>query len=633
MSIFIKTILLFLLFVNPCYGEVERRDWVRTGNDIYYNRGNVGIGTTAPTDKLDISGGVKIGSSYAGIGTTAPANGMIIEGSVGIGATSSSGYKLLVSGNTLSNRFVVGPGTAAAPTIINVNSWGDGLFFPSNTAVAIATNYLERMRLDSSGNVGIGTTAPWEELTVSGDAAISDTSPHLAFRDSTDNTAYMWHLDSADASFPYLTLWRGTDSGSGFTVISPYTPLLQFDSSDNIKMKTSTSHFILPYNTDPETPVLSFGDGDTGFYESADDSLGLALGGARKWLFAGNYLRGGTDGTAALVNTTPSSTTPTILPAETDTNTGMGRAASDVLSLIAGGTNALNCTTTGVGIGMTDPGEPLQVLTDSGGEAIAIEENSGDEQWELGVDSAGSLNFQDSGTSTAVFYDGGNYCFATGTGADTTPDTDFVVQASDASTTPALEVDQLSTGDAAMMFSISGDCFALGIDNSASDIFTLAYSNTAGSAVLGTSNLLTMDASGNMDVVGTLTASTMAADSTVSSTTTTTVGTFLRHTQNNHNIPDDLIPLTPAAYNLTPATSYVHLNCLDADGANITVMEDAPPVDGQIVYIANDSAVACNFADQANVLDIAGAFAMGQNDTLTLLYMDDIWIELARSNN
>ncbi|KKT37860.1 MAG: Cell wall surface anchor family protein [Candidatus Gottesmanbacteria bacterium GW2011_GWB1_44_11c] len=60
-----------------------------------YMNGNVGIGTTAPTDKLDVSGGVKVGSGYAGIGTTAPANGMIIQGNVGIGTT-QPGYTFQV---------------------------------------------------------------------------------------------------------------------------------------------------------------------------------------------------------------------------------------------------------------------------------------------------------------------------------------------------------------------------------------------------------------------------------------------------------------------------------------------------------------------------------------------------------
>jgi hypothetical protein len=65
-------------------------------NDIVFNSGGterfrvnvtgVGIGTTTPQSKLDIYGGVSIGTSYAGI-TAAPTNGLIVQGNVGIGTS------------------------------------------------------------------------------------------------------------------------------------------------------------------------------------------------------------------------------------------------------------------------------------------------------------------------------------------------------------------------------------------------------------------------------------------------------------------------------------------------------------------------------------------------------------------
>ncbi len=76
---------------------------------------NVGIGQAAPASKLDVNGGVTIGTTYSGT-NTAPANGAIIQGQVGIGNNSPNGSAILDLNNA-SNLGLLLPNVSGDPTI------------------------------------------------------------------------------------------------------------------------------------------------------------------------------------------------------------------------------------------------------------------------------------------------------------------------------------------------------------------------------------------------------------------------------------------------------------------------------------------------------------------------------------
>jgi hypothetical protein len=82
------------------------------------------------------------------------------------------------------------------------------------------------------------------------------------------------------------------------------------------------------------------------------------------------------------------------------------------------------------------------------------------------------------------------------------PSTDLHVQESSTDTTPTVEVEQLSTGDAGVQLSIPGDSFSLAIDNSDEDTFKVSYAASAGGAVAGTNDYLTIAPSGNIGING-----------------------------------------------------------------------------------------------------------------------------------
>ena len=111
----------------------------------------------------------------------------------------------------------------------------------------------------------------------------------------------------------------------------------------------ATTHLILPLHNDATTPTLAFGDGNTGFYESSDNTLAVAIGGYGRFSFAetGGFQSNYSATAPRMANFSPSATYPTFQPNKSDSDTGLGHAAADQLSLIAGGIEGLRLTESG----------------------------------------------------------------------------------------------------------------------------------------------------------------------------------------------------------------------------------------------------------------------------------------------
>lgn len=84
---------------------------------------------------------------------------------------------------------------------------------------------------------------------------------------------------------------------------------------------------------------------------------------------------------------------------------------------------------------------------------------------------------------------------------------------------------------------------------------------------------------------------------------------------------------------VTPTSSYIEVACNDTDGCTMTLSETGAAT-GQMVTIINVSANTATFADTSGVTEIAGSFAAGANDAITLRYLStSTWAEVSRSNN
>jgi uncharacterized membrane protein len=200
--------------------------------------GNVGIGTTGPITKLDVrSGYITAGTGVSTSGTTI-IGGYYSDGNLTIlGTEYSSGGPMLGYGVTPSTSSA---GAFFSSTGVNVyrsaytqdggsHRWFTGAV--QTVAIGSAVSISEKMRMDTNGNVGIGTTSPGAKLVIIGETQISSNAAyttHFNYNDvgtnfiTTANTGFTYFRGSSNG----LTIMTVAGSGNvGIGTGSPSTKL------------------------------------------------------------------------------------------------------------------------------------------------------------------------------------------------------------------------------------------------------------------------------------------------------------------------------------------------------------------------------------------------------------------------
>jgi hypothetical protein len=355
---------------------------------LLYN-GNVGIGTTAPDEALEVRGANKglaltrdasTGSSRIyyrtsgtylwSLGIRANSDNYSIfdevlgserftilksNGNVGIGTTSPA-YKLDVDGNirgtgfsqlnhlncisTLSfGAFATGvQGTIFEGFSTNSVVRTDSArldFFMGKTTTGVGT----MMSLTDTGNVGIGTTSPQARLDVRNSLLVSHTPATVDFESSTstfDISGNIVYLGTSATS-----TWRqrlsNFDPFSGNSILT-------------ISESTNGGSFTDYVEISAGGGLTVRNGGISTLTGSLSSSQGLNVGGSN--IISNTRLGRFADGTAA----TPA------YSFSADTNNGMYRITTDTLGFSTAGTEKMRISSAGnVGIGTTNPGSTLDV--------------------------------------------------------------------------------------------------------------------------------------------------------------------------------------------------------------------------------------------------------------------------------
>ena len=196
-----------------------------SGGDLYLRHGQMGIGTTNPGTALEISS--SSGLRLTNTETKSNANDRI-------------GYIDFENGGT----------GAAIESCVNVGTIGNNADLRFMTTLDYVNTYVERMRIDRHGNVGIGTTSPTTKLHIQDFFKAGEWAPFggiyvLAGGNNTDTsqTSYGTGITVNDPSVNWFR--GGSDPNRGnLSINANFVPNTYVKITMRAKSSTKSTYFL-----------------------------------------------------------------------------------------------------------------------------------------------------------------------------------------------------------------------------------------------------------------------------------------------------------------------------------------------------------------------------------------------------
>jgi len=232
-------------------GSAQRlkAQWSTNGTNVYYNGGNVGIGTASPTNakvEIKLGTGPSDASMYGlAFSTTAanfPTKGRIASSFDGLYITQNAYYNGSVWAVDDTSR-------STAKIVLSSYVSGESSIMFATAAANNVPDPPVRMTIDKNGNLGIGTTSPTNPFTLNkpGASIIGNWYNLGAFIEPTNNKGIHLGYDNSSQTGLIISGSNGPASNLAFWTFngSAWGERMRLDSSGNVGIGTSSPQYKL----------------------------------------------------------------------------------------------------------------------------------------------------------------------------------------------------------------------------------------------------------------------------------------------------------------------------------------------------------------------------------------------------